>query len=273
MTQRAKIELGHVQKTLFLPLWGRAVESKKRHPLLVDETAVRIIEQVDYDFASIAQKMDELSQIAWVKRSQICDQVIRRFLTHYPTGTVVNLGCGLDTTFERIDNGQVRWYDLDLPDVMMLRRQFIQESDRRYFIAASFLESAWLTELTVEGNVLFMAAGLFYYFKAEEIKGFILRLLDSYPGCELLFDVSSPLGIRVANKKVVESAGLDEKSYLTWGLHNKQELLVWDPRIKLLGTHYYFRTLRIGVRNILMGLLSDYLGIQYILHLQLGSRP
>ncbi len=103
MTNRAKIELGHVQKTLFLPLWGRAVESKKRHPMLVDETAVKIIEQIEYDFAPLTQKMDELSQIAWVKRSQICDQVIKHFLTHYPNGTIVNLGCGLDTTFERID--------------------------------------------------------------------------------------------------------------------------------------------------------------------------
>lgn len=272
MANRVKIELGHVQKTLFLPLWGRAVESKKRHPLLVDETAVKIIDQLDYDFAPITQKMDALSQLAWVKRSQIGDRVITRFLMRYPTGTIVNLGCGLDTTFERIDNGQVRWYDLDLPDVIALRKQFIQETERRTFIATSFLEKAWLDEISVVGNVLFMAAGVFYYFKEEEIKAFLLRLLDIYPGSELLFDVSSPVGVRVANKKVVESAGLDEKSYLTWGLANKKEILAWDPRIRLLGTYYYFRTLRIGIRNIIMGLLSDFLGIQYMLHLQLGKQ-
>lgn len=270
MTNRVKIKLGHVQKTLFLPLWGRAVESKKRHPMLVDETAVKLIEQIDYDFAPLTQKMDELSQIAWVKRSQICDQVIKRFLTRYPNGTIVNLGCGLDTTFERIDNGQVRWYDLDLPDVIALRRQLIQETPRRTCIAASFLEQEWLTALSVEGPVLFMAAGVFYYFTEAEIKTFILRLLDRYPGSELLFDVCSPLGVKVANKKVVASAGLDEKSSLIWGLPNKKELLAWDPRIRILGTHYYFRTLRIGVRNMIMGLLSDYLGIQYVLHLKLG---
>jgi hypothetical protein len=78
--------------------------------------------------------------------------------------------------------------------------------------------------------------------------------------------------VRVANKKVVESAGLDEKSYLKWGLENKKVILAWHPGIKLIGTHYYFRTLRIGLRNIMMGMLSDFLGIQYILHLQLGSK-
>lgn len=58
MEKRVKIELGHGQKTIFLPLWGRASESKKRHPMLVDETAVKIIEQIDYDFAPITQKKE-----------------------------------------------------------------------------------------------------------------------------------------------------------------------------------------------------------------------
>ena len=140
MTEKIKIELGNVQKTLFLPLWGRAVESKKRKPMLVDETAVRIIEQVDYDFAPMTANLEELSQIAWIKRSLICDQVIDKFLAQYPAGTIVNVGCGLDTTFERVDNGKLRWYDLDLPDVIALRSKFIQESERRTFIASSFLK-------------------------------------------------------------------------------------------------------------------------------------
>ena len=65
MTEKMKIDLGNVQKTLFLPLWGRAVESKKQHPLLVDETAVKIIEQVDLDFSQITQNLAEISQIGW----------------------------------------------------------------------------------------------------------------------------------------------------------------------------------------------------------------
>ena len=115
-----------------------------------------------------------------------------------------------------------------------------------------------------------MAADVFYDFTEAELKTLILRLLDRYPGSELLFDVCSPIGVKVANKKVVASAGLDEKSSLIWGLPNKKDLLALDPRSRLLGTYYYFRTLRIGVRNIIMGLRSDYLGIQYVLHLKLG---
>jgi O-methyltransferase involved in polyketide biosynthesis len=271
MTDRVNINLGNVQKTLFLPLWGRAVETRKRKPLLVDKTAVKIIGQVDYDFSQMTQNLDELSQIAWIQRSLICDEVIRKFLTSHPEGTVVNVGCGLDTTFERTDNGKLKWYDLDLPDVIELRRKFIQESERRKFLAASFLEKEWLEKIEVKGNVLFIAAGVFYYFEERQIKDFIIRLINKYPGSEMLFDVASPIGVRVANKKVVESSGLDERSHLKWGLENKKDIPAWDSRIKIIRTYYYFRTLRMSLRNILMGMLSDYLGIQYMLHLKLGN--
>jgi O-methyltransferase involved in polyketide biosynthesis len=271
MMEKVSINLGNVQKTLFLPLWGRAIESKKPNPMLIDETAIKIIEQVDYDFSQITQNMDDLSQIAWIRRSMYCDRAIREFLQKYPEGTIVNIGCGLDTTFERTDNGKLKWYDLDLPDVIELRSKFVRENERRQFITASFLEDEWLDKIEVKGNVLFIAAGVFYYFKEIEIKEIIIRLVDKYPGSEILFDVSSPTGVRIANRKVVESAGLDEKSHLVWGVENKKEILAWDARIRLIGTYYYFRTLRIGPRNILMGLLSDFLGIQYMLHLRLGS--
>lgn len=271
MAGQISIDLGTVQKTLLLPLWGRAVESKKKHPLLIDETAERIVEQVNYDFRPLAQNLDELTQIAWIKRSIIGDHVIKKFLVYYPEGTIVNIGCGLDTTFDRIDNGKLRWYDLDLPDVIALRSQFIQPNERRRYIAASFLEKEWLSKIEVTGNILFMAAGVFYYFQEHEIKDFILQLVNNFPGSELLFDVCSPVGMQIANKKVIASSGLDAKSYLTWGIKSKNDILAWDARIKLIRAYYYFRTLRIGIRNLLMGTLSDFLGIQYMLHLKLGS--
>lgn len=107
MTERMSVKLGIIQKTLFLPLWGRAVESMKKKPLLIDETAVNIFKQVDYDFSQMARNLDQLTQIAWIKRSLICDKVIGIFLSKYPRGTVVNIGCGLDTTFEGVDNGKL----------------------------------------------------------------------------------------------------------------------------------------------------------------------
>ena len=271
MREQVKINLGDVQRTLFLPLWGRAEESKKRKPLLVDETAIRIIEQVDFDFSQMTQNVDDLTQIAWVKRSLFCDRVVKEFLKRYPEGTVINIGCGLDTTYERTDNGKLKWYDLDLPDVIQLRNKFVKENERRRFIAASFLENAWLEAIEVTGNVLFIAAGVFYYFEEPVIKGFLIRLIDRYPGSQILFDVSSPLGVKVSNKKVIESSGLDQKSHLIWGLRKTDDISSWDPRIEIINTYHYYRTEVTGLRNKLMGILAHFLGIQYMIHLGLGT--
>lgn len=272
MAEKIKLNLGDVQKTLFLPLWGRAFESKKAKPRLVDDAAVRIIDQINFDFTKAAENLDDLTKIAWIQRSLISDRVIRKFLDKYPDGTIVNVGCGLDTTFSRVDNGKLRWYDLDLPDVIELRRNFIKEDERREFIASSFLETDWFDQVEIESNVFFLAAGVFYYFEESQIKSFMLQLLERFPNGEILFDVASEVGVRVANKKVIENSGLDEKSYLIWGLKNKKDILAWDSRIRLLHTYYYFRTFRLSLRNFLMGLLSDFLGIQYMLHLKLRGK-
>jgi O-methyltransferase involved in polyketide biosynthesis len=273
MSEKITIDLGHVQKTLFLPLWGRAVESQKEKPLLVDQTAVRIIESVDYDFSTLTDNLSDLTQMAWIMRSLCIDETGRAFLQKYPRGTIVNIGCGLDTTFDRIDNGSVVWYDLDLPDVIEVRRQFIGETERRKFICASFLDESWLNEIRVNDNVLFVAAGVLYYFEEDQVKGFLVRLADRFPGSEIIFDASSPRGIKTANRMVIKRSGLDENSYLKWGLKNSKTLTTWDRRFRVLNTHYYFgkNGQHFGARIRLIGWISDRLKIQYMVHLGMAG--
>jgi len=271
MSEKIAVDLGDVQKTLFLPLWGRGSETRKEKPLLVDQTALRILDRVDVDFATIAQRINAVTRAAWIMRSVIVDEAVRAFLTAYPRATIVNIGCGLDTTFDRIDNGQVTWYDLDMPDVIELRKKFIQQTDRRKFIAASFLDQSWLDSIHVEQQVLFVAAGVFYYFTEEQVRAFLIRVADRYPGSELLFDVSSPYGVRVANRAVIRRSGLGEKSYLTWGVESPQVITGWDRRLQLIQVYRYFgargRKLPLAVR--LMGQISDWLKVQYMIQLRI----
>ena len=123
MSEKITVDLGNIQKTLFLPLWGRAHESQKAKPLLVDTAAQVMIAKVDYDFSSLAADLTPLTQMAWIMRSICTDTVLKVFLDKNPQAVIVNIGCGLDTTFERVDNGRLTWYDLDLPDVIDLRRK------------------------------------------------------------------------------------------------------------------------------------------------------
>jgi O-methyltransferase involved in polyketide biosynthesis len=271
VTDKIKIELGDIQKTLLLPLWGRAVESSKSSPLLLDQAAVRIIESIDYDFSKFYQGLSVISQLGWVVRSVLLDEIIKRFIAVHQEGTIVDIGCGLDTTFERVDNGTIRWYDLDLPDTIELRKKFFKESERRKFIVSSFLDPDWLNTLEITDNVLFVSAGLLYYFKEEQIRLFFRKIASMFPGSELAFDASSPFGVKMANKMVLKKGGMDEKSILKWGIKNSKEIELWDDRIEVISEIPFFKTIRTGKRlktRILLS-FSDITRIQLMIHVKI----
>ncbi len=273
MSKKIAIELGSVQKTLLLPLWGRAVETRKQKPLLADNTAAEIIDTIDYDFSTIAGNMSEITRYAWIARSLHIDRAIRHFLLKHPKATIVNIGCGLDTTFSRIDNGKLTWYDLDLPDVIKLRSGLIREIDRSTCIARSFLDESWLCQVKVEDNVLFLAAGVFYYFEKGQMKSFFSRLADMFPTSEIIFDAASPLGVKVANKHVIETGGMDESSILKWGIETAKQIQAFDKRITLLEEYPMFKGMKKGLsfRYKFGTFLSDLFNIMFIVHLQFSK--
>lgn len=268
------MRLGNIQKTLILPLWGRAVETQKSNPLLIDKTAVEIIGKIDYDFDAISKEMSEISQLGWVVRSLLIDRIINRFIEKHPETTIVNIGCGLDTTFERIDNGLIRWYDLDLPDTIELRKKFIQENDRRKYIQSSFLDPEWLNDLIIKDNILFIAAGVFYYFEERQIQDFFHTISDMFPGSEIVFDAASPIGIKMANKMVIMKSGMDEKSFLIWGIKRAKDIQLWDSRIDILGEELFFKKIKkklpFGIRIKLS--FSDMFRMQYLIHLKIREK-
>jgi len=218
MSEKINIDLENVQVTLLLPLWGRAMETQKRNSSLTDKTAYEIINKIDYDFTTISNYIHAVTQHEWIALIIHIDRTINEFLMKFPKATIVNIDCGLDTTFDRIDNGELFWYDLDLPDVIELRKKFVLERERRKFISCSFLDDRWFSELHIEDNVLFMSAGVLYYFDEYQLKEIFNKIASSFPGSEFVFDAASSFGVKTANKKVIESSGLDQRSYLKWGL-------------------------------------------------------
>jgi len=272
ITENFSTKLGEIQKTLFLPLLARAMEAQKDAPLLVDQAAVEIIRKLPFDPSALLKGMSEVTTFGWIRRALLTDRVIRDFIEKHPNATVVNIGCGLDTTFERIDNGKIRWYDLDLPEVVELRRKLIPENKRRQLISGSFLEQEWLNNLVATDHVLFMAAGLFYYFEEGQIKDFLHRLADRFPGSEVIFDATSPIGLGMANKMVLRKAGMDERLLLQWGLKVAETIASWDSRLKILDEEVFFKNAKQG-KPLLTKIalwLSDRLKMQYMVHVKIA---
>ncbi len=274
MDQKIKINKGTIQETLLLPLWGRAYETQKSHPRLVDEKAVEIITKLDYDFSAV-EKTQSMSQHGWVARSLHTDRMALEFIEKHPEAAVVNIGCGLDTTFSRIDNGKIMFYELDLPDVIALRKNFYEDSDRHKSIASSFLDTKWFEEIKVRDGLLFLAGGVLYYFGEDQIKEFFIKTADYFESCELFFDSLSPLGMKIAKKQVLKKGGIGISMDGGWGLKPIKALEKWDKRIKVINTIPMSKGMNKGLplRTKMIFLIPDILGVCSMVHLRICGTP
>jgi O-methyltransferase involved in polyketide biosynthesis len=262
-----------VQRTLLLPLWGRAVESRKPSPLLTDPQAARIVDALDHDFSTIQANLSPITQLAWIARCIHLDRAVRAFVGIHPRATVVNLGCGLDTTFPRVDNGTLAWVDVDLPDVMRLRASLIPVGPRCRSVAGSILDDDWMRDLRVGEGLLFLAAGVLYYFEEGRVRGLFARLADAFPGSEIVFDACSPRGLEVANRRVIRDLGMDEEANLRWAVARPSDLAAWDRRIEVAEAYPIFHgiTGRLPWRQRLGPWLSDALRIMSMVRLRFSA--
>jgi len=233
--------LSGVTETLLIPLYNRAMESQRPDAMMKDEKAVALVTQMSYDFDQVRKiRMFEANKVARIMLTREMDRYARDFLSRHPEAVVVHIGCGLDSRFERVDNGRVEWYDLDLPDVIGLRRKFIgDEGERYHLLGCSVLEDVWLEAVKVHSQrpFLFLAENVFVYFREAQVKSVVLRLRDHFPGAELVFDGWTPFLVWLGNRQLSSSkfAGL-----LHWGFWRSQALEGWGEGIHMLGQWGFF---------------------------------
>jgi methyltransferase (TIGR00027 family) len=241
MSENTNQGLSGVAETLLMTLYIRAMESQRPDALIKDEKAVALVTSMSYDFDRIRQlKMDEDDKVGVILRNREFDRYVRDFLAHNPEAVVVHIGCGLDSRFERVDNGKVEWYDLDLPEVIEQRRKFIgDEKERYHLLAGSAFDGAWLDTVSAHRQrpFLFLAEGVLMYFEEAQVKSLVLMLRDHFSGAELVFDAFSPFLIRANNLRMaISKFGVRYH----WGLRRGQELESWGDGIRLLDEWGYF---------------------------------
>jgi len=220
------------QETLLIPLYAKA---QPENPLFFDPIAKDILSRVDYDFSRL--RVPYKTVVLICQRAKKLDAVARAFLAEHGNGVILHLGCGLDSRFWRVDDGQVEWYDLDMPPVIELRRQFYAEQERYHLIASSVTDLDWTNAVaTVNRPVLIVAEGLLMYLDEANVKHLFLRLREVFPGCRLIADVFSRMTARSAAKHPsLKQTGAS----LGWGIDEPRELESWAPGIRLLEEWYF----------------------------------
>jgi O-methyltransferase involved in polyketide biosynthesis len=272
MNEKISPNLTGIPETLLLPLYVRAMESQRSDRMLLDEKAVELVSRIDFDFSHI--KLQDHDKLGIILRLREFDRFVREFLAANPNGLVVHIGCGLDTRFERVDNGQVEWYDLDLPEVIQLRRRLIHvEGGRYHLLSESVFESVWLNVISVHHPrpFLFIAEGVFPYFESKQIQALVRTLLIEFPGAELVFDAHAPYIVWSDNLQLALSK---VKARLHFALKHGRDVETWGDGIRMLEEWYYFKTDEPRVRSYHWMTRIPLLGKSTgIFHYQLGTHP
>lgn len=227
MVQKEKVRLTAEEETLLITLYAKAYGCPRN--FFNDEKARQVIEQIDYDFASL--KVPTGTRLTVCIRAKRLDDYLRAFLAKNPRGTVLHLGCGLDSRYARVEVEEAHWYDLDLPEVIAIREKLFEQADCYHMIPASVTDFKWMKTINNRDQGVFVVAeGLLMYLGEEGVKSLVLKLQEEFPGCELAFDAFSTLTARnVKHHRSLKKTG----AVVAWGIDDPREIEAWGEGIRL----------------------------------------
>ncbi|MBO5055376.1 MAG: class I SAM-dependent methyltransferase [Lachnospiraceae bacterium] len=227
--EKYKIQKDSVQETLIIPLYGRKLAMDMYPENFSDHDCQQLIEQIDYDFPRQSKVMEKIGAIMGATRQYDLAAVCKEYLSEHPNACVVNLGCGLDTTFRQVDNGTAKGYNIDFPDVIAVRNQLLPESEREKNIAGDLKDTSWFSQIDYkpEEGAVFFASGVFYYFKREDVKKLFCSMAEHFPGGKLAFDATNARGLKNMLKTWLKPSEMGNVG-VYFSLEDEKELLDWS---------------------------------------------
>lgn len=223
------MELNNESKTLFIPLYGKALMSKQKL-FINDPKAEEIIESIDFKF-------EELKQSKWLSmymatRARILDEITSEFITRKPNATVIHLGCGLDSRCLRVNEGFNKWYDIDYSNVIELRKRFYTEDDKYRMIGKSVTDLSWLNEIeTDNSNILIVAEGLTMYLSEDEIQQLLKGINERFGNATILFDAYSR---RAVKSSKIKNPVNQMSASVKWGMNTPDDFNKLNPNLEFI---------------------------------------
>ena len=248
--EKIEVDLGPVQQTMLIPLIGRAVETKRANGegLVNDPKSVEIVEKLDYDFSHWEQTT---SVFGAVLRTRLLDEDVQMFLRKHPTGTVVEIGCGLNDRLNRLrllnkdmDLDNLHWFDLDFPDTIALRKQFFDYSNEknRHMIASSAIDyDKWIPQVKATGGPwCFVSEAVIVYLDEPDVERFFQTLVKEFNHAWIITDTATKDTMHAqGDHPLMKHLGPD--SYFRWGCDEPHITIPsWtDDKLKVLQQRTY----------------------------------
>ena len=246
--EKFHIQENSVQETLVIPLYGRVFAHRKFPNLINDPTAEDIIKKFDYDFETKGKKMESLFGVYGAlevsQREYDLESEIKEYLKIHPKASVVNLGCGLDDLFNRVNNNECKGFNIDLEDVIKARNELLPPLENETNIICDLNDTKWFKEIPFDNGVIFVALGVFYYFREEQIVNLFTKMAEYFKGGVLAFDLCNKKGLKLMLKTWIKEAEIkDVEAY--FGVSNpEKELANWSDNFKSISSKSYMNGYR-----------------------------
>lgn len=221
------LSISGVPETMLQTMYARAVYSQKPGHKFYDGKAIEMAEALHYDFSKAGK--DALMSSGVLARTLLLDKMVGEFVRQNPHGTVVNIACGLDTRFYRVDNGTIRWYNLDLPETIAVRRRFLREDGRVSMIAKSAIDPSWAKQVDATGgNVLVIIEGLTMYLTEGDVTRMLRIMGRRFSHVRAFLEFMNPWIVRHVREKSIEAS----QAKFTWGIKSGRELERMAPGLR-----------------------------------------
>ncbi len=229
--EKVTIQKGTVQETLAFPLYGRSVANQKYPQLFRDTEAAKIMAKMDYDFSN--SNMGSIPCIVYGIRHEALVAAAKEYLKEYPDAIIVNLGCGLDTSFTFIDNGKCRYVNLDLPDVIELREKLFTLREREMNLAHSALEHSWMEKIGAaeRDHVFVISGGVLFYFKPEDVRSLVDAMAKRFHKGGFFYDFENKAMAGLSNRMVKKSGNHGAEMYY-WIQDPMKEIPAYSDHIQ-----------------------------------------
>ena len=244
---KQKIEKNTVQETLIIPLYSRKIAKEKFPDLINDKISDYIIEKIDYDFSDKEKFFNSTvglyGALEVAQREFDLECEIKEYLEKREDASVVNLGCGLNDLFSRVNNGKCKGYNLDFEDVIKTREELLKKAENEFNIACDLNDYSWFEKIEKDKGVIFVASGVFYYFKKEQVKNLFVKMSEYFKCGVLAFDSCNKTGLKML-LRLLKTIDMKEVGSYFCISDNLEELKSWSDNFENVSGKSYMNGYR-----------------------------
>ena len=227
------LKFGDIQETALIPLAIKASETARPNARIKDEKAKEIIDTLGVDVSKYDPFMSHEGVVA---RTIMFRDQLKKMLRKYPDAVCINLGCGFDDKFSQVDNGKLTWFDVDLPDQIVVRRKVYEDRERCTMMDGNALDGSWTDGIPDSEMYFIIMEGVLEYFSKEQVKTCLNMLCNSFPHGYLLAELHSPF---LEKNSKHHDAVKHTNATFGWGTKSGREYLELEPRMSLVSERSY----------------------------------